>query len=516
VIGRAGSIVWLLHNEVRLGWRDVFARRGSRRGLIVAVILVTVFTVMGVATGLALRHVRLPVSPLPAMIADLAALAVFSLMLSQTLAQASQALYSRGDLDLLFSSPIAARKVLAVRFAAIAFNVFGAFALMVGPFLIPVALIGHPTWLAALVVLASLALAASAIGLLLAVALFRLIGPRRTRTVAQVMAAMIGAAFFLAGQAGNILGGRRFSVWSAAVTAAMRHDFRMPPAGYWVLRAALGEPLPLLGAAGGALALFAAVSQGLGARFAADSSAAAGADQGGRVKARAGEIRFAAGAFAATVGKELRLLRRDAALLSQVFLRVLYLLPLAFVLIQRAHDKVSYLLPGGAAGLVLMAGQVAGSLTWITISAEDAPDLLAASPAPIGALLRAKLAAALTPVAVLLAIPLVVLIVIAPVVGLAATAGCAASSIASGLINAWYNKPGKRADFRRRRGGTLVGAIAQIFVTMLIAAATGAATMPAPFWWFAPIPAVLAVVALLLLRRTDEQVAASLRALSSP
>jgi hypothetical protein len=141
VIGQPGSILWLLHNEVRLGWRDMFARRGSRRGLIVAGILITVFTVLGVAGGPRPAQRALPISPLPAMIADLLALAVFSLMLSQT-CQASHALYSRGDLHLVLR-PDRAVQWPVPGFVAIAFNVC-AFALMFGLFLIPVAVIGHP------------------------------------------------------------------------------------------------------------------------------------------------------------------------------------------------------------------------------------------------------------------------------------------------------------------------------------------------------------------------------------
>ncbi|HEX7759069.1 MAG TPA: hypothetical protein VF459_06185, partial [Caulobacteraceae bacterium] len=220
---------------------------------------------------------------------------------------------------------------------------------------------------------------------------------------------------------------------------------------------------------------------------------------------------FATGAMAATFRKELRLLWRDAALLSQVFLRVLYLLPLAFIMLRNAGAHMTYALPAGAAALTFMTGQVSGSLSWVTVSAEDAPELLACSPTPISTLMRAKLAAALTPVAVLLVFPLIALIVIAPVVALAALAGCAASAVASSLINAWYNKPAKRADFRRRRAGSWLGALFQAVVTALIGMATAAAALPTPL---ALIPAVVALLALLLMRRSDTQIAQALQAVT--
>lgn len=511
MIGRPGSTLWLLAAEMRLGVRDMLGRRGAVRGLLIAGAALVLVFALGLPVASSLKGVGIPISPMSVVIADAVAAVVFTLMLSQTLAAATLALYSRGDLDLLFSAPIAPRKVLAVRFTAIALNAFAAFALLITPPLLPVAVMGHWRWLSALVVLAALAFAASACGLLLATALFGLIGARRTRTVAQVLAALIGAAFFLAAQTRNILGGQKTaSLWLELAEAVRSGRLRPPPAASLPLRAMLGEPLPLLAVVAVAAALFLGASQWLGARFAADAAAASGVDAGGRPRARTAVARtFASGALAATFRKELRLLWRDAALLSQVFLWVLYLLPLAFLLLRNAGEHARFAIPASVAALAFMTGQVSGTLSWVTVSAEDAPDLLAASPAAIAVLIRAKLAAALTPVAVLLAIPLAALIVLSPVAGLAATAGCAAAAAASSLINTWYNRPGKRSDFRRRRAGSWVSAIAQTFVTTMIGFAAALAAWPSIF---ALAPALVAVVTMLILRKSDAQIAETLRA----
>jgi len=514
VIGRPGSTLWLLAAEMRLGFRDSLGRLGRTRVIILGIAALILVFMLGLPVALALRRHGVPVTPLSIVAGDLVSAAVFTLMLSQTLSAATLALYTRGDLDLLFSAPISPRKVLTVRFAAIAANVFAAFALLLTPPLLPIAVLGHWRWLGALVVLADLALAASAGGLLLATALFGILGPRRTRTVGQILAALIGAAFFLASQARNLLGGAQTrSLWLSIAETVRDGRVQLPPGASWPLRAMLGEPLPLAGLTVASLALFLGASQWLGQRFARNAAAAGGIDLagGGRKTARRPARPFAQGPFATTFRKELRLLWRDAALLSQVFLRVLYLLPLAFVLLREAHGEMGYLLPGGAGALAMLTGQVGGSLAWVTVSAEDAPELLAAAPAPIGLVLRAKLAAALTPVAVLLAGPLLVLIALSPQAGLAATAGCAASATASALINAWYNKPARRTDFRRRRGGSLVGAIAQLLVTGLITLATAAAAVPGLWALTAIVPALLAAGALLALRRSDAQIAEALR-----
>jgi ABC-2 type transport system permease protein len=507
-----GSTVWLLRHELRLSLRGLLAGRArGRAGMIWATVALPVLlmAVGGAPLGFALRDVEMPMTPAAMLIAGAVTAMVFTLMLSQTLAAAVEALYLRADLDLLFSSPIAARKVLTVRFLGVALSVCAVFAFFLAPFVLPIAVFGHPAWLASLLVLLDIGLAASAAGLLLAAALFRLIGPRRTRTVGQVLAALIGAAFFLASQARNILGGvRAESLFVSLVRVSKQTGFHLLPGADLPLRAVVGEPLPLLIVTAVGVGAFLLANTLLGRAFARDAASASGADTA-RSRARGGVGAFAGGAFAVTLRKELRLLARDPALLSQVLLRVLYMLPLGFVLLRQAGSHQSYVLPGGAAALVVLAGHVAGSLAWVTISAEDAPDLLACAPAGVRTLRRAKLAAAFLPTAVMLAIVLVPLLVLAPWVGLVATAGCAAATVASGYLNLWWQKPGKRADFRRRRASSWLVAMAELFVGLLIAAATG--LLAAGVWW-AVIPAALAALITFGLRRSDTRIQAALRA----
>lgn len=506
-----GSTAWLFAHEMRVSWRNLLARRGGgiRSTLIAVGMLAAVAGFAGVPLGLTARHVDIPMTRLAMIFVDLGVVMMGSLMLSQTLASAAESLYQRGDLDLLFSSPMDPRRTLTVRFLVLALNVFLAFAILVSPLFLPVALIGHPNWLGAYGVLAALALTSSALGLLLAMALFRTIGPRRTRAVAQAIAAVIGAGFFLATQLRNILGGHRSGgVWNEAMALARDPRFVLPPGADWPLRAIVGEPGPLVAMLVGSAVLFFAVSAWLGRRFALDAAIASGADIA-ETHHRAGPARFSAGAYTATLRKELRLLWRDAAMISQVLLRVLYLLPLGFLLIHNAGAKQGLLLPGGAAGLAFLSGQVAGSLAWITISAEEAHALLACAPIRGWTFLAAKLTAALVPLATLLVPLLVALTVLSPGAGLAAALGCAAAAVASGLINIWYQKPGKRSEFRRRRGSSWFATLAEAIVTGLLAAATGFAAAGSA-WALAP--AVIAGALLLGLRRTDEQIAETIQA----
>ena len=514
MIAPAGSTLWLLRHEMRLTWRGMMQRRGrgrARRIWLTIALPLLLMLVAGVPLALALQHVReVPIVPVASLLAAAVLVMLFTLMLSQTLAAAVDALYERADLDLLFSSPMAPRRVLAVRFLAVSFSVFALFGMILTPILLPVAVMGHPAWLAALLVLFCVALAASGVGLMLAAGLFRLIGPRRTRTVGQVLAAVIGAAFFLIAQARNILGQAKTTSLAATVMQLARDPhFHGVPGLSWPLRALLGEPLPLLAALGLGGGTFLIANQVLGARFAADAAAAAGAGAPTRRAKTGGRVRFAATPFAATLSKELRLILRDPALIAQVLLRVLYMLPLGFLILRQAGQGQSYALPGSAAALSFIAGQVAGSLAWITISAEDAPDLLSCAPTPTRTLRQAKLAAAILPVAAMLAPVILPLAVLAPLVALAATLGCAASIAMAAMMNVWWQRPGKRSEFRRRRSAAVLVTIAQLILGLLIAAATG--LVAAGFFGWALIPAALALAGVLMLSRTDAQIAQALR-----
>ena len=182
MIAAPGSSIWLLRHEIRLFWRGMARRGGGGRArriwLTIALPLILMVTA-GLPLGFALRRVhQVPITPAAGLIAAVVLVALFTLMLSQTWGRPSPRCTSGLTSTSCSPSPLAPRRVLAVRFLAVSVNVFAIFAMLATPILLPIAVMGHPTWLAALVVLFCVALAASGVGLLLAAALFRLIGPR--------------------------------------------------------------------------------------------------------------------------------------------------------------------------------------------------------------------------------------------------------------------------------------------------------------------------------------------------
>jgi ABC-2 type transport system permease protein len=460
----AGSVPWLLAHELKLVFRS--GTRANRIGLAIAGTAMAALTAFaGFPLAYLLRDRVVTPSPIIVLWLDLALILLFTLLLSQTLASATLSLYERGDLDLLLSSPLPARRVLAVRAFVIATTPFLVLAALVTPFLLPFALLGHAAWLAAYLVLACLALTAASLGLMLAMALFAAIGPRRTRTIGQITAAFVGAGFFLISQIRNFFPhrvGPIFAQFQAFATSPiLRADLPLA----WPARAVLGEPAPLVAALTLSLLLFAVTAGMLGRRFAADAAIAAGVDISRKPRARAAAAgAFRGGVFRALVRKELKLLGRDPTLLSQVLLRVLYLIPVLFLLLRNAAGHLEGAVATGAGALAFVASQVAASLAWITISAEDAPDLLTAAPVERARVRTAKLFAALLPIYAVLLLPIAALAVLSPFAGFAALLGVSGASISAGLINLWYEKPAQRKNFRRRGTGSLASTLGELII----------------------------------------------------
>ena len=153
---------------------------------------------------------------------------------------------------------------------------------------------------------------------------------------------------------------------------------------WWPARAVLGEAVPLAGVLAVSFALLAAAIALVAPRFGEYAVAAAGVGEcAGESRAQRRTIFRTTSPRRALRRKEWLLLRRDPWLVSQTLMQMLYLVPPA-VLLWRSFEA-----GGGALNLlvpvlVMAAGQLAGGLAWLTISGEDAPDLVATAPVPRG------------------------------------------------------------------------------------------------------------------------------------
>lgn len=485
-----GSLPWLLRHESRLAWRELTATTSA--GTLILAGVVTVLLVH-VALWFAVRGFRgIVVAPLPpgAVFAAVALIVVaFPIMVALAVNRSVVAVFERGDMDLLASSPLDGRVIFASRVLGLALYVF----LAAGLFLLPLGsvgvMLGLPQLLGIYPLLAGLALTAASLGMMLTLLLVRLMGARRARTFAQVLGAVLGAVLFLLSQLPNLLGVRLDAEVTVRAVVPLLKLFRSGgPLGaeslvWYPARALYFEPLPvlvvLLGGAGfvwlGTAALHRAFMSGAQEAVTAPS----------RRPRRERPLRFRQGAARVVLTKEWRALLRDPYLLSQTLLQLLYLVPLGVILFTGGERPafMGQLEPLLAGSIVLLSGTLAASLAQICFTGEEAADLLRAAPIPEERLLRLKLLAALLPAWLLAAPPIVGLTLTAPGPGLAALLAVLAVTLAVGLIRRWNPLRTSRADLfkpRRQNGDTVMGLL-EGFTPPAWAVAAGA--IAAGLWW---------------------------------
>ena len=100
--------------------------------------------------------------------------------------------------------------------------------------------------------------------------------------------------------------------------------------------------------------------------------------------------------------------------------------------------------------IVVVAFQVASSLTWLSLSGEDAPELLATAPVSAATLRRGKLEAVGALTLAVVALPLVWLAAVS-LAGAAITLALIGFAVGSAvLLQSWHGKPAKRSAFAAR------------------------------------------------------------------
>jgi ABC-2 type transport system permease protein len=447
---RPATLPWLVQHEVRLSWRNTTLGRPAPLLILFGICAVALHAVaymvlshwpsgVGVVSGLPMLGALMAISA--------------SLMLAQAISRSVSALFDRGDLDLLLSSPLPTQHVFMARGLGIALSLCPFQLAVLGPFANVGPFTGHAHLLAIYPVLAVMALCMTALGLGLTLALVRLLGARRAKTVAQVFGSLIGALFFLVTQAQSLLSPAQHERWNALLESWTAPGGVFAPDSVWLFpaRALLGEALPLLAFVLLGVGCFVAMVRLTHRRFVSGTQESL--DGGARGPAIAsGSLRFRRGIAVNMLLKEWRLILRDPQLISKTLLQVLYLVPLCFMTL-RSQDPVRLL-----AGIELLALTLASALAWITVAAEDAPELLACAPASLTRLNWLKVLAAVMPVWVL-TLPLPVYLAahspwVAAVIFLCVIGGTL--NVAASQV--WYPRRGHRSNLAKRgQGHWLVG-----------------------------------------------------------
>ncbi len=464
ILAGPGSTLWLLGHDLRLAGRDIRAA-GTSKSFTVAAILGTTVVLLHLIGFLA--------APLLAELHDTARAdllltgsiamgGAFTLFLSKAISESVEALYQRGDLDLLLSSPIPMRRVLTTRLLAIAVIAGFLPILLIVPLVNGMVLRGEFAWAGAYPVLASLALTASAAGAGITFGLLAWVGPRWTRFAARAMATLFGAVSFLTTQAKFLVPDHaRLAAWHA-----LRPDQLAQGVQWWPARAVLGEKMPMV-----ALAV-------LGAGAVALASAALGHVYGAGVMntlampraASAAAIgrRFRGGVFAALLGKEWRLLLRHPGLGAQVFYQFVFLVPGAIALMRMGAQGPGQHggMPGGVVFLTaLMTGRIAKILVAAPYEADHGAALAATSPVDMRLVGRAKLVVSLVALGVIGGLPVAAIAYRLPHAFPAACLACTGAAATRLWFAATGRKTLKKAGMRGRLSLTsdgLLGAMMDI------------------------------------------------------
>jgi ABC-2 type transport system permease protein len=495
-VSTARPWTWFAQHEFRLAWRDWLSmltaghRGRERTAAIVLFAFIVLMHLIALAMVAPYAHIAEGIGKVSLIAMTSGAVLSFSLMLSQAMESVTRGFYARADLDLILCSPIDTRKVFCVRIGTIAASISLMALLLAAPFINILAFNGGAQWFAAYGVVVAMGAAATAVAVALTLALFKTIGPRRTRFVAQIVAAVIGAAFVIGLQIAAIqyYGTlSRFAILESNAVVALAPD--VGNLVWWPVRAILGDPAPLAAVLCLSLVALAGSIAAFSPHFADHAIAAASVSSGAAHRVRWSQRFHRRSPKWALRTKEFALLRRDPWLLSQTLMQMLYLLPPALMLWHSFGEDIGPLVLMIPI-LVMASGQLAGGLAWLAISGEDAPDLVATAPIAASDTTRAKIEAVITCIAFVFAPFVLAIALSSPSYALISTAGIATAAAAATQIQLWFRAQAKRSQFRRRHTSSRIATFTEAFSSISWAAT---AALMAAGTWLAAIPATIAI-----------------------
>src|SRR5882762_4871327 len=270
----AADLTWFARHEIRLAWREWLAmmtgaRKKRTRAVIGLLLLAALLHLPAYAVIGRFADLHAPLDKSTLIVITATIFLAWALMLSQAIESVTRVFYARADLDLIMSSPATLANVFSVRIAAIALSVVAMALLLSTPFVDVLVIGGGIRWFLAFGVVIAIGLSAAATAIAFTIVLFHLIGPSRTRLVAQILAAIIGAGFVIALQIAAILSYgtlSRFAVLTSGAAAGFAPDG--DSIVWWPARAAIGDGVVLSWLMAGGFVLLGFVMAVFSPRFA--------------------------------------------------------------------------------------------------------------------------------------------------------------------------------------------------------------------------------------------------------
>ncbi|MBC7883214.1 MAG: hypothetical protein H7Y37_18140 [Anaerolineae bacterium] len=487
---KTGTLPWLVRHELRLWWREASTKGLSKRFIIISggfsvLLLGWLWFTLGTV-----REVLPKV--LPPTVGFWLAVAVwafaFLFALREAMAQSSTAIFDRGDLDLLIASPMPSKAIFASRLLGIAIGTFLSFSLFVIPYSIAVLLFGFYALLGIYPALISISLIATSLGMILSLWLTRILGAKRARSLVDFLSIIVSSVFVLLSQLPNLLRIYQFQLPKMLLEWPV---FSQTSPLWLPSRALYFDPAAVVFSLVFSTALLWLTSEFLNRWFLSSTQQSVVE----KTKAPKTFAPFSSNLNALLLKKEWKLILRNPYLLSRTFLPILLLIPLTLASLggTRMIALVSLL----TMGTVLIGSQFATALTIMSVSAEEAPDLLKSSPISGVRIRQFKLLAALIP-SWLLVTPLFVFMgfqkmpLILPVLVFLGATTCTV------ILRLWNTRPIPLAQLMGRKRENLPSADIWLSTGEVIANfawLTAAFFVPTSNWPFGGIP--LAIIALI-------------------
>jgi len=142
----------------------------------------------------------------------------------------------------------------------------------------------------------------------------------------------------------------------------------------------------------------------------------------------------------------------------------------------------------------VFAGKLAGGIAWLTLAAEEAPELIATAPVPTASVSRAKVEAALTASVLLFGLPVLLMALRDPAAAVWTGLGCTFATVAATLLALAEPSRIRRRDFGDRFRNSGVFALAELVVTLSLAGSVWFAVVGS---WMGALVAALVAAGLL-------------------
>ena len=461
-----GSIPWLFLHEVRVVWRSMDLSPAVR---LAGLGLMLVYFGLGTYLALSL-DMAIETSPYFSVLIFISAATAFTFNISGSMRSAQHTLYDQGDLELLFTSPISPAKVIMAKLAGISISMVFWNAVFLFPLLIPIAAINNPQLFGILAVVISISVLATSIGLALTLLIVHFVGPRSARRVIQIIAAFIGTAIFVISQLAPHLGSGDQGRFQSLYQWCLSHRVGIDGITGLPGRASFGDPLALIILTGAAITLFWFTAWSLQTQFLKVYQSAANKQVAKSAKSKDIRKSFRDHTGFMIIRKEYLLLLREPSLIYNILLQLIFLTPLLVGFGQAT--KLLLLMPGAAFMSVFAAAKLVGDITGLSISSEDAPDLLNVSPLPAAWITRWKLyGVMIISVPLTLVIPLL-MFAKSPAAAVLTLAMTVLAGALAAAIELKYSKPRTRHKFRRRGSGSIVAYVLGLVMSVVLGGAT--------------------------------------------